>query len=362
MSAPKFDPKELEIVGTIPARFGMPEMPIYNYPCSMKEAVKAAYRKEPYWMIFGMDMKMMTPGVNPDNLARAFSFEAEEHVPVVDSTVPDMFGIEWEFVPDVGGAMVRPGKPFAEDAWELLEKVQWPNPDEWDWEYSAKINNGSSYLDPNNYNVIGFLNGWFERLISMMDFENALMALYDEDQKEAIHQFFDKLTDVYINILGHYCDAYPELDGFSIHDDWGSQKETFFSPALVEEMIVPYMRRVTDYLHSRGKSCELHSCGQNYKQIPNIIKAGWDSWFPQVLVDTQKAFEEYGDQLIIGVDPQIDPTGKTDDEMRALAREFVDKYMQPGKMAFFHYTLDCCTPAFTEELYSYSRKKCSGEL
>ena len=362
MKLPKFDKKELEIVGTVPAAHGMPEMPIFNYPCTMKEAVKAAYRKEPVWMIFGIDMKMMTPGVNPDNIARAFSFEAIPHKPVTDGTVPDMFGVEWEFVPAVGGAMVRPGKPFAEDAWDLLEKVKWPDPDSWDWEGSAKANNGSKFLDPNNFNVIGFLNGWFERLISMLDFENALMALYDEDQKEAVHKFFDKLTDTYINILGHYCDAYPELDGFSIHDDWGSQKETFFSPELCAEMIVPYMRRVTDYLHSRGKTCELHSCGQNIKQIPNMIAAGWDSWFPQDIVDTHKAFELYGDKLIIGVDPMIDKTGKTDDEMRAEARKFVDTYMQPGKMAFFHYKMDCCTKAFTEELYEYSRKKCAGEL
>jgi hypothetical protein len=25
--------------------------------------------------------------------------------------------------------MVRPGKTFAEDAWDILKKVQWPNPD-----------------------------------------------------------------------------------------------------------------------------------------------------------------------------------------------------------------------------------------
>jgi len=231
MSVPKFDEKELEVVGQTPSMFGMNSLPIFNYPCTMKEAVKATFRREPYWVNFGMDMKMMTPAVNPDNIARAFVFEANPVPPVVGKTVPDMFGIEWEYVPQVGGSMVRPGKPFAEDAWDLLEKVQWPNPDEWDWEGSAKANNGT-FLKSENYNVIGFLNGWFERLISMLEFENALMALYDEDQKEAVHIFFDKLSDLYIKILGHMIDAYPEVDGFSIHDDWGSQKDTFFAPEL----------------------------------------------------------------------------------------------------------------------------------
>ena len=57
------------------------------------------------------------------------------------------------------------------------------------------------------------------------------------------------------------------------------------------------MRRVTDYLHSRGKTCELHSCGQNYKQDPNMIKAGWDRWNPQPMNDTDGLYDQYGDKL-----------------------------------------------------------------
>ena len=85
--------------------------------------------------------------------------------------------------------------------------------------------------------------------------------------------FFDKLTDFYITIFDKAIQTFPYIDAFFIHDDWGSQKETFVSPELAEKMIVPYMRRLTDFLHSKGKFCELHSCGNNYKQVPNYIKA-----------------------------------------------------------------------------------------
>ena len=355
MNIPAFDKSELTVVGQTPVMRGWPPTPVFSYPCSMKEAVRATYDRKPVWQTMSLNMRFMTPSVNPDNIARAFCFEGIPFEPIL-GPVPDMFGIEWEYVPKVGGSMVRPGNPLAEDAWELLEKVQWPDPDSWDWDASAKAN--ETYLKPENYNTIGFLNGWFERLISMMEFENALMAINDEDQQEAIHIFFDKLTDTYINILGHYCDAYPNLDGFCIHDDWGSQLDTFFSPNLTREMIVPYMRRVTDYVHSRGKTAELHSCGQNMKQVPNYIAAGWDSWFPQDIVDTAKVYELYGDQLLVGVDPKIDASGKTDDEMRQAARDFVDRFMQPGKPCFFHSRHACFTEAFCEEMYEYSREKC----
>ena len=355
MSIYKFDPKELVVVREEPGFFFMPPYPVYAYPCSMREAVKALYRREPYWVIFGRDMKAASPSVNPDNIARGFCFEQEKFEPIVGRGVPDMFGIEWEFVPQVGGAMVRPGKPFAEDANDLLRKVAWPEPDKWDWEGSGKSNNGT-FFKSENYNNIMYLNGWFERLISMLDFEGALMALYDDDQKDAVHEFFDKLTDLYIVIFGHMIDTYTDLDGFSIHDDWGSQKDTFFSPDLVREMIVPYMRRLTDYLHGRGKTCELHSCGNIIKQIPNMIAAGWDSWFPQNIVDTKAAHELYGDKILIGVDPGI-PEGLSDDDLRAAARSFVDNYMRPGKECFYSYNTVGCTRAFYDEMYEYSRKR-----
>ena len=64
---------------------------------------------------------------------------------------------------------------------------------------------------------------------------------------------------------------------------------------------------VTDFLHSKGKFCDLHSCGQNMKQVPNMIKAGWDSWCPQAMNDTAKEYELYGDKIIIGVMPKAHP-------------------------------------------------------
>jgi hypothetical protein len=140
------------------------------------------------------------------------------------------------------------------------------------------------------------LNGWYERLISFMDFEGAVVAMIDEDQTQAVKDLFDKLSDLYIRILDKYLSYFPQIDAICFHDDWGSQKETFFSPDTVEEMIVPYMRRVTDYLHSKGKFCDLHSCGQLFKQVPNMIAAAGIHGTPGN-EDTHKIYELYGDEI-----------------------------------------------------------------
>jgi len=362
MAVPRFDEKELKVLREEPARLAT-DSPylVYDYPVTIKEAIHATYDRKPYWQIARMDYKLMCPLVVPDNLARGQINEAEPIKPIIGRNVPDMFGIEWEYIEQVGGAMVRPGNPFAEDANELLEKIKWPDPDKWDWEISAKANNGV-YFKPETYNSITILNGWFERLISMLDFEGALLAIYDEDQKDAVHEFLSKLSDLYIRIIDIMLDTYTDVDGFFMHDDWGGQKSPFYSPELCAEMIVPHMRKVTDHIHSRGKKADLHSCGNIIQQVPNMITAGWDSWFPQPMNDSHKIYDMYGDKILVGVDPSIPYEKMNEDELRKAARDFADRFIKPGKPCLLSNSSVSYAKPFREELYSYSRKKCSETI
>ncbi len=354
MAVPAFDEKELEVKFSFPDFLSGFPITTYTYPSSVADAMKGTLEKKPHWMLNGFYQSLFTPIIIPDNIARAQVFEAQK-LPPEKFGGKDMFGIEWEYVPDVGGSMVRPGNPAFEDANDIIENLVWPDIDSWDWEGDSKAN--ADFLKKENCNVMWFLTGWFERLISFMDFENAIMALFDEDQQDAIHTFFDKLSNLYIDILDRCIKYFPGIDGFCIHDDWGSQKETFFSPALAEEMIVPYMKRVTDFIHSKGKFCELHSCGHNIKQIPNYIKAGWDLWQGQEMNEIDTVFEEYGDKIVMGAFPE-DFDVNDEAAARQAARNFVDTYMRPDKTAILNFNKrSCWCPAFMEEIYVYSRKK-----
>jgi hypothetical protein len=47
----------------------------------------------------------------------------------------DFFGIEWEYIPQVGGSMVRPGKgALLEDVNDWEKVIKFPNLDDYDWE------------------------------------------------------------------------------------------------------------------------------------------------------------------------------------------------------------------------------------
>ena len=358
-SIPKFDPQELTVVSESPSMMGRPGVPIYKFPVSMKEGVFAAHSRKPIWQLTGVESQYFAPKVNPDNTARAFVMDGSGFG-FGQGGGPDMFGIEWEYVQSAGGSMVRPGKPYMEDANDWEDLIKFPDLATWDWAESEEIN--KNFLSDDRFNSCWQQNGFFERLISFMDFEGAAMAMLDEDQRDAVKALFMKLADLYIDLFDEYLKRYPKLDGFYVHDDWGSQKETFFSPELCAEVIVPAMRKLTDYIHSRGKSAELHSCGQILRQVPNMIDAGWDAWGGQAMNDTHKIYELYGQGILIGVIPTpFDPNETSEDAQRAAAKEYVDKFCDPKKPSIFNsYGAGSLTPAYRAELYKLSRERYSS--
>jgi hypothetical protein len=249
--------------------------------------------------------------------------------------------------------MVRPGKPTLLNANDWKKVIKFPDIERWDWERDAAVN--AEYLRSDKFIQMWFQTGWFERLISWMDFEAAAFALVDEEQADAVKEIMFALSDLYIRIFDKCIEHFPGIDGFCIHDDWGGQKSCFFSPETGADIIVPAMRKVTDFLHAKGKYCDFHSCGQEIKQIPNMIKAGWDSWSGQPMNDTQRQYELYGDGIIIGVIPDPVPETASAEEIRAAARAYVEKFCKRSKPSTLNPQAGGLGEAFCDEVYKLSR-------
>lgn len=357
MSKIPFFESELKVVNTVPSHLpGVPDTPLYDFPVTPREAYIGLMKREPIWQITNFEATMFCPNVYPDNVARGFMIEANP-LPRERYGGEDIFGIEWQYVDVAEGSMVKPGQPLLHDANEWEEKLIWPDVNRWDWEGSARANN--TYLSKGAATLGWIMNGYYERLISFMDFDNAVMALIDEDQQDAVKALFNKLTDLYIQIVDKFIEHY-DADGFTVHDDWGSQRAPFFSPETAKEMVVPAMKRLTDHIHNRGKIADLHSCGHLEMQVPQIIAAGWDSWTPQPMNDTHMLYEKYGDQIVFGVIPDEYPPDAGEEQQRAEAAKFVDKFCNPDKPVLLgFYGLPAVTPAYREELYKLSRIKFS---
>ena len=354
----KFDPSE--ITGEYVEARGV-KTPIFKTPVTPEENYLAMFNGEqPLWMPMTSDCAGITPHIDPENIARAFVTEAE---PYDNYTFlgkrPDMFGIEWVFVPTAGGSMVQPGDPYMEDAndWEKL--IKFPDVNSWDWEGSAKLN--APWFEKNKGKLCGitFLNGTgFERLISFMDFEGAAMAIIDDEQKDAVKALLNKVFEVvYVPYLENVAKWFPQIKKVSLHDDWGAQRSGFFSVNTAHEIFVPIMQRFAAKCKELGLIFELHSCGKNDELVPAYIEAGVQTWNGMYMNDKRNLFNLYGDKIILGVDvPAIATDANASaEEIEAAAKEYCEFFIRDGQCHAIA-NLRSTVPYFNECVYRISRE------
>lgn len=340
-----FVESELEVVEIYQPYASFPELKMYNTPVSARENYGALYyEKKPFWIPM--------PGENRNFNSKLYSLRLGRGLRE-DSV--DIFGLKWEFVPSAGGSIVHPGNPLLDDVNNWRNVIKIPDVKTWEWAEEAKENK----IDKRYSAEISLVNGfWFERLISFMDFMPAALALIDEDQTDAIKDLFQSTTDMACEVIDMLCEHYPALDFINVHDDWGAQKAPFFSQQVAYELFVPYMKQITDHIHSKGRIATLHSCGHTEDRIQCYIDGGFDQWGPQLMNNIHELYEKYGDKIVFAVWPdKFDYANATEEEQRAFARKFVEEYTQPGKPVVLGLAAHRDTsPIFLEEVYKHSRK------
>ena len=354
MSTYPFSEKELEIAYDLPNLRTNVDIPHFRAPVTARDNIKRAiFQKDAVYFPDWRDFKMLHPRVIPDTVARGSVMDGGD--PFISSAAEDMFGIEWVFIEETHGAMVRPGNPLFTDMNEWEDLVTWPDIESWDWEGQAR--RSRQYVTGTDLAIVPQLfNGYFERMISLMDMENACIALIDEEQEDAVKAFLDRLADLYIDIIDKLVQYFP-VDGISIHDDWGTKRAPFFSLETAENILVPAHKKVADHIHDLGLFYDFHCCGQVEDLVPAMLKIGADAWSGQPLNDKKKLHRLYGDRILLGVEPPEIPAELPKEETERLAREFVDTFFVPGKPAMIGANASIRNRHFYEAVYRYSREK-----
>lgn len=317
----------------------------------------AARHQKPEFMPVGDDEQMFSPSIFPDAIARAMVVDNSDH----DHSVKggkDMFDVPWKYISDAGGSMEEPGSELFDDANEWEKKIRFPDISKWDWELSGKQN---APLFTGEFPFgIWIMNGLFERLISFMGFENASVALIDEDQKDAVHQLFNRLAALYEEMIARIAQTY-KTDILLFHDDWGSQRAPFFSPDVCREMIAPYLKRVVDAAHAHGMAFNFHCCGKNEIMVPVMIECGVDIWRGQYMNDFKSLYQKYGSRITFGVFYEPPTPAATREDVTEACLQFLRDFTGNGYA--FPVTYGMPThPEWFEILYSLSREYFSGRL
>ena len=334
MSLDHFTEDELQVTGTL-AGFMKPER--YNTPITPRENMLRLYEgKTPMWIPSPWEAASIKVDCDPENVARS------------PSGGVDGYGVEWIFVKTAGGAMVKPGNPKVPDISEWEKYITVPDPETWDWA-GAYEKQKDALADPTLFTTVTFGSCLFERLIAVMDFENAAMALVDDDQKEGVHRFLRAVTDYrkkYYTLVKKWFDP----DGVNFNDDWGSQRAEFFSRETAAEMLVPYVKESVQCAHDLGMYVDLHCCGFVEGFVPFFIEEGFDTWGGQPLNDKPKLKKTYPNSLVFT--HQIDERpDASDEEIDAAVAKFMEEFGYDNRG--FYGGFD---PRYRRKVYEASRK------
>lgn len=346
--------------------FGASEMilPAFDYPISAAENLKrAARRDKPYWVPNGLtDLQTILPNeaILPvsEEVAGQIVCADFNRKSAVNWTFTDWFNTNWTFVVQVGGPMLTPGTRVAEDITKWEKAVKFPDLKEWDFDTYA-ANFMKNEYNPNKALTMDLGLGCTERFVSVMGgYTEAMIAFAEEP--EACAAFFERFVDHEIEWFDRLLTYYP-LSMVTYHDDWGNEKDTFFSERMLEQMIYTPTKRLIDHIKSKGIVFELHSCGNIKRFIPYMIDMGVD--FMQIqrrVVDFPAVKAQYGDKIgfcggIEGLAFGAAPPSK--EALIHMIRHTVDVL---GKGGGLYTGLFLNDPEFawaaTSELYAYSRE------
>lgn len=375
--------KERTVVGIYPGFKGMEDIRLRNdrgecivpdtdrfyRPIPVYENFKMLFRGEtPYWIPnngwFFCDTQEFRPRQGRDCRAH---HQCLDGGPLIDYTkVPKLqrgwFDLPLEWEPLSCGATVRPGNPTLEDMNDWKEVLQWPSLEEIDFDEMKRMN--ETYLGTDRINQLGIHLGFWERMMCLMDVSNAAIALVDEDQEYAVQSFLDKLSDFYCDYITRVSKI-GRIDSVMIHEDWGTNNSAFFSLDTARKFFVAPIKKVVDTCHSLNIIYEHHCCGKAQALAPAMVECGTDYWFPQSTInDVDKLIEDFkNDHLTFAVGNPILPKGSSEEEVRKIAKEFVDKYKDKGVL----FCADSSTtripghdhslfPIFRDAVYEFSRQ------
>ena len=195
-----------------------------------------------------------------------------------DMNVVNAWGVTNSFPANVPGAFPvhTPDKIVVKDIEEWKQYVKAPSlkfPQEL-WDKAKEIWNAVDGTKA--YKAAFVAPGLFEEVHHLCSIEEALMnyLVYPDE----VHDLIKYLTDWELELAEGIC-SHLHPDALFHHDDFGSQKSTFMSPAMWEEFYVEPYKQIYKYYHDHGVELVFHhSDSYAATLVPDMIEMGIDVW------------------------------------------------------------------------------------
>jgi uroporphyrinogen decarboxylase len=129
------------------------------------------------------------------------------------------------------------------------------------------------FAEPTVKFKLAHIGGWIfdnARYLRKMETYFADMALYPEELQR-MHESVARVYEQKIHLAGK-----AGADGIMIGEDMGTQTGLLFSPRMFRFYFKELYTRLMAIAHEYGMKVLMHSCGQNWSIVPDLLDAGVD--------------------------------------------------------------------------------------
>jgi hypothetical protein len=118
--------------------------------------------------------------------------------------------------------------------------------------------------------------GIFETSEDLVGFENLAVMQYLDP--ELFADLYKKIGDLFAILWTEMVKRYSDIFVFfRMGDDIGFKTSTFFEPDVIRQHLIPQYKKVIDIVHSADKRFLLHSCGNIFTVMDDLIATGIDA-------------------------------------------------------------------------------------
>lgn len=117
----------------------------------------------------------------------------------------------------------------------------------------------------------------WERATFIRGMEDLLMDVMTD--RKFVKGLLRGITDYYIETMKIINDRF-EFEAFGLSDDYGTQKDLIISPNAWRDIVKPFLLEIGELAEKMGKDLMIHSCGNIYSIIGDLIEAGIDIIHP----------------------------------------------------------------------------------
>jgi uroporphyrinogen decarboxylase len=177
---------------------------------------------------------------------------------------------------------------------ESFERYPWPKIQDIDLFPLEYI---SSHLPDGMGLLVSHSAGVFEHVSEILSYEKMCYLLYDNP--ELVRSVTDRVGSLMESFYQQIIDI-PRIYAIFPGDDLGFKSSLLVSPKFIKELILPWHARFACLAHDHAKLFFMHSCGNVYQLMPDLIKF--------IKIDAKHSFEDgilpvedflsqYGDQV-----------------------------------------------------------------